>query len=89
MRMKIYSIIIVMLLFLSGEIIASKPIINVRDYGAVGDGITDYGPAIDAAFADDTKLRGNVIVSFENKIYHIGEKVPRCITLILKILMVW
>ncbi len=53
-----------------------KTVINVKDYGAIGDGITDDGPAIDAAFADAANLKGNVIVSFEQKIYRIGEKAP-------------
>lgn len=57
--------------------IVPKSIINVKDFGAVGDGVTDDGPAIDAAFAEVANLNGNTIVNFENKIYHIGEKAPK------------
>lgn len=57
--------------------IVPKTIINVKDYGAVGDGITDDGPAIDSVFAEVLDLNGNAIVNFENKIYHIGEKAPK------------
>lgn len=50
----------------------------VKDYGAVGDGITDDGPAINRTFnvALSTKLAPETIVKvvFDNKIYRIGEK---------------
>ena len=57
--------------------IIPKTIINVKDYGAVGDGITDDGPAIDAAFAEASNFKGNAIVSFEKKIYFVGEKATK------------
>jgi len=54
--------------------IIPKKIINVKDYGAVGDGVTNDGPAIDAAFTEASNLNGNAIINFESKSYYIGEK---------------
>ena len=74
MKKKSLTLITLFLMCMSMQVIGNKPLLNVKDYGAVGDGITDDGPAIDAAFTEATNFGGNAIVAFEKKTYYIGEK---------------
>ena len=54
---------------------ANPQIINVADYGAVGDGVTDDGPAVSAAIAAWKNVVGPAALYFEtNQTYYLGER---------------
>ena len=56
-----------------GQAVAKNALIRVADFGAVGDGIHDDGPAITAAF-EAAKADGiSSTVIFEKKIYRLGD----------------
>lgn len=48
-------------------------LIHVKDFGAIGDGVKDDGPAINAAFAAARTANGAKTVVFEKKTYKIGD----------------
>ena len=54
---------------------ANPQIINVADYGAVGDGVTDDGPSVSAAILAWKNVVGPAALHFEtNKTYFLGER---------------
>ncbi|HBQ64024.1 MAG TPA: hypothetical protein DD727_03700 [Clostridiales bacterium] len=51
----------------------TEVVIHVKDFGAVGDGIRDDGPAITAALTEAKKIESPRRVVFEQKTYKIGD----------------
>ena len=60
---------------------ADDTVFPVGEFGALGDGVTDDGPAIRAALAAVIACDGPVTVSFEKKTYRFGEYDERWCTL--------